>query len=329
MHYCGACGLMLSTLTDNILTHYVNWIKLVKDERPGAAANARVALSPLQWPLRPADEVWLTGLGSRHLDVKALRRIVIRTDQSKERLPMWFENESGTRLYKVLMSELVRGFWQPVGAVENFKFDDRILWAEAGIESPHVRVLKVGEGGAGPALEGKGTNEADKEVEIARIQFETKRSPASWSINIAYPPPEQSDCVVGARADHGGIYYEVRAHCCPAIDPTKVFRKIAWVWPSCKGNLMWVKRILRDEGETGEPVERTALVDMYDRLLATVREGKKAERRTELRLYFEAEEKLVGELLASYVTLKCQQLRVRRYIQSLNATGAGGGGGGG
>jgi hypothetical protein len=85
------------------------------------------------------------------------------------------------------------------------------------------------------------------------------------------------------------------------------------LWASSKGLLFWSERTVED----GDHVKSKmlCLLDAYDRLLLAVgnmRQPGKGGKGWQIRVYTDLTEDFLGEILASYTALRCQQERIRQ-----------------
>lgn len=326
-HYCGDCGLRL-VISDNAgHCYYVDDPQLVAS-RPGSLI--RTAVSPF-----PVSSLTLKDLpqggGNRYCLSRPCAKYSVEMSKSTG-LPVKFQTRGVTKAYAVSYPRFSRLADYNIHNVMNLN------------RLPEIH-------------ESRGLEDGDRYIrlssEIGRTVGAVKISKRSWGVSLyshqtamaAKTDTSISDETTTNKNSAGENYQLGEVY----SSDGRMFSAdwSCFPWKSSRGYLLWTCRLARDAistttttiPPTGKVSSRLVLVDAFDRLVAMEIDGGARRRneqlvrrvdpppllssQRELRLYGKLANKLVEEILTSYMALKWQSRRRSNldYVEKLARSG--------
>jgi len=324
VHYCPHCGLRLLSWVKHTRSFFPGPVAaLLSDAPPGTGSDpllydgrrVRYARSPFGPPPVSVDAAVLSSFAGRYA-AEARRRVLSVDWKSGSRaVPTAFWDVARTRcLYSVSFPD-----FSPAT-----KFHAKFLWPNRHDDKDVVPTAWKRQNASIVVVEGDQTADEGGRA-VGMLQF----AQLSWHVTFYLPvsKQDQGGSAVGRRrrvwGSGGGVdVIEVRKTL--VVWPNGFYGAAPyWIWMSCDGPLLWTIREIRD-AEDPKPKHKLVLLDGYDRLVASEdgpwsrfrKSGGSASRfkqweQSSLYLYADFSERLVGEVVTSYVGL-CGQIRRKK-----------------
>ena len=284
LHHCEACGLRLalhrggqwqSFSVDSADSHSLTQPDPAAADADGAFSPRLVASSPLGHPARP-DAGEPLRVKARYAHLKP--RLVLRARKGGPWAPVTrvFDTSLGRGRDGALLYDVVSAAAPPMHPRPG---SGQIApWSP---QQPHFQVNMHGD-------------HAEPEAIVSVELF----ARASFGFCLYVPPAHP--------APHGRQQWAAFPTRGPHSKAERVVLRqhtVSLRWASSEGGLLWLAMSLADEeGRKGS----LCLLDDYDRLLLVVRDDSVVE----MRFYVDLNPRMVGEIIASFVALKCQLWRV-------------------
>lgn len=313
VHYCGHCGLRLLVYT-TFLRRFFAGDGQLSGEPPNqdTLSHARITRSPFPPDTQLVQKTDFTRWKERYRDEQPVRVFALGVESDFYRITGIWNADHSSMLYQVTYPDLDYSW--------DGKFGANLLWKHRKNDSALLDPVYAT---SNASLCVSSTNVAGKNG-IAMAQI----AQLKWDVRFYFPEQEHPEQEQKGQPSTHDTHTRADEMSFDVWQP--YFR-----WESCQGELVWMRRPVIDATSAAvaksKPKKRDVLLDSYDRLVAMIswddskitfkeaynnekrrRNGETSTRQpryTELRLYGQFSERLILEILTSYVALRMQQKR--------------------